>query len=114
MSGKIIFSAITIGIFYLLFQYNYIAQINCMDIHHNFNCNNNDCNVDYVVKKWTKQCPWDQFYSQCVDKTEKDIRKIFEQRIDNNKNAFCDKYFTNNVKFFIILSTILFITFYVF
>jgi hypothetical protein len=114
MTCKIIFSTIILSLFFLLFEYNSFAQINCMNIHHNFYCNNNNCNIDYVVKKWIKQCPWDEFFDECVDKTENNIKKIFEKRINNEKNLFCDKYFTNNIKFLIILSTILFITFYIF
>ncbi len=114
MSCKIFFSTIIFSLFYLLSQYNYYAQIKCMNINHNFICNYNDYNIDNDFNKWKKQCSWNNFYCEYIDKTENDIIKIFEKRIDNEKNLFCNKYFFNNIKFLIILFTIFFITFYVF
>jgi hypothetical protein len=108
MINKIFLSFFLIGIFYLCFEYNHYAQINCLDIHHSIS---ND-NLDYIIKKWTKKCNWNDSYSQCVKQTENDTKIIYQYKINNQ--VYCDKYLHNNIKISIFTLTILFITFYLF
>jgi hypothetical protein len=67
-------------------------------------------NIDYLSKKNIKKCPWNNFHSKCVIESDKNIKSIYEYKINNK--IYCDRYYHNNIKITIITFTILFITFY--